>query len=94
MQHCTSNLIKNSRTFLFVRRFTSQLAVELTWSYDDNGAEKSNFCIRQAKMVHSLGQLEYGVHKELCVSRRHGIDGVLPDDVSIKTNQALQHRLT
>ena len=43
-------------------------------------------------MVHPLGQLEYGVHKELGVSRCHGIDGVLPDDVSIKTNQALKDR--
>jgi len=40
-------------------------------------------------MVHSLGQFENGVHEEPCVSRRHGIDGVLPYDVSIKTNQAL-----
>ena len=61
-----------------------------TWCDDDNSAKESDFGIGQAKMVHPLGQLENGVHEELCISRRHAIDGVLPYDVSIKTNQALQ----
>ena len=43
-------------------------------------------------MVQPLSQLEHGVHEELGVAGNHGIDGVLPDDVSIKTNQALKDR--
>ena len=64
--------------------------VVITWRDDNHSAKKANLCIRQPEMVHPLGQLKDRVHEELCVSRRHGIDGVLPYDVSIKTNQALQ----
>ena len=61
-----------------------------TWCNDDNRAKKANLRIRQPKVIQPLGQLKDRVHEELGVSRRHGIDGVLPYDVSIKANQALQ----
>ena len=65
-----------------------------TRSDNDDSAEQTDFGIGQAKLIHPLGQLEDRVHEELCVSRWHGIDGVLPHDVSIKTNQALQQIIT
>ena len=62
----------------------------LTRCYDDNCAKKADFCIGQPEVVQPLGQLKDRVHKELGVAGNHGIDSVLPDDVSIKTNQALK----
>ena len=65
-----------------------------TWCNDDNRAKKANLRIRQPKVIQPLGQLKDRVHEELGVAGNHGIDGVLPDDVSIKTNQALKQDTT
>ena len=64
----------------------------LTRCNNDHCAKEANFSIRQPKVVQPLSQLKHGVHEELGVAGNHGIDGVLPDDVSIKTNQALKDR--
>ena len=61
-----------------------------TWCNDDHRAKKANLRIRQPKVIQPLGQLKDRVHEELGVAGNHGIDSVLPDDVSIKTNQALK----
>ncbi len=63
--------------------------MEFTWRDNDNSAKEADLGVGQVKLVHPLGQLKDRVHQELGVAGRHGVDGLLANDVAVQANQTL-----
>ena len=63
---------------------------EFTWRYDDYGAKEANLGVGELEPVDPLREVKDGVHQRLGVARRHLVDGVLANDVTIEADQSLQ----
>ena len=66
------------------------MCIIITCSDDDHSTEEANLCVGESEPVYPLGQLEHGVHQELCISGGHRRYRLPLDHITVKTNQALK----